>query len=59
LHTKTTPISKIAASIHTYLFDEVAIATMKQCQELQWSNGEEELMKRIEKAYEEKFQTAV
>ncbi len=55
LHTKTTATSKIAASIHTYLFDEVAIATMKQCQELQWSNGEEELVKRLEQAYEEKF----
>ncbi|MFZ2024726.1 MAG: hypothetical protein WAV51_00370 [Microgenomates group bacterium] len=55
LHMKNTPISKIAASIHTYLFDETAIAEMKHCQELQWSNGEEELVKRIEKAYEEKF----
>ena len=55
LHNKTTPISKIAASIHTYLFDTEAINQMKKCQEQQWSDGEPELIRRIDTAYKEKF----
>lgn len=55
LHQKITPISKIAASIQTLLFDEQAIAAMKKCQEEQWSDGEAELIRRIEQAYQEKF----
>lgn len=55
LHTKTTPVSKIANSIHTYLFDTGAIAEMKEAQKKQWSDGEPELIRRIEIAYTEKF----
>lgn len=55
LHTKTTPISKIAASIHTYLFDAHAIAEMKRNQKKQWSDGEPELIGRTAVAYKEKF----
>lgn len=55
LHNKTTPISKIATSIHDLLFDETAIAHMKASQEKQWSDGEPELIRRIELAYKEKF----
>lgn len=55
LHTRTTPISKIAESIHTYLFDEQAIADMKKNQKKQWSDGEPELIRRTDAAYKEKF----
>jgi len=55
LHTKTTPISKIAESIRTYLFDAGAISEMKKNQEKQWSDGEPELGQRIARAYKEKF----
>jgi hypothetical protein len=58
LHTKTTPISKIAASINTYLFDAQAIADMKKNQEKQWSDGEPELIRRTDIAYKEKCTTS-
>lgn len=55
LHTKTTPISKIAASISTYLFDTKAIDEMKENQKQQWSDGEAELVNRTTIAYKKKF----
>ena len=51
LHNKTTPISKIASSIQTYLSDDAAIVTMRQKQEAHWSDGEKEMTSRIMRAH--------
>lgn len=43
--------------MNSLLFDATAIQAMKQQQEQVWSDGENEITKRIDEAYTEKFRS--